>query len=49
MSRYKCILFDCMETVIDVIEKPDLRLYVLGLFRPVMNLYGKALMPCTKL
>jgi putative hydrolase of the HAD superfamily len=27
MPRYKCILFDCMETIIDVIEKPDLRLY----------------------
>lgn len=27
MSKYKCILFDCMETLVDVIEKPDVRLY----------------------
>lgn len=27
MSSYKCILFDCMETVVDVIRKPDARLY----------------------
>lgn len=27
MPDYKCILFDCMETVVDVIEMPDTRLY----------------------
>lgn len=27
MSKIKYILFDCMETVIDIIENPDIRLY----------------------
>ena len=32
MPDYKCILFDCMETVVDVIEMPDTEaLCILGL------------------
>lgn len=27
MSELKCILFDCMETVVDVIRIPDIRMY----------------------
>lgn len=27
MTETKCILFDCMETVVDIVKKPDLRLY----------------------
>jgi putative hydrolase of the HAD superfamily len=27
MTRPACILFDCMETVVDILNKPDIRLY----------------------
>ena len=27
MSKLKCILFDCMETVVDVVKIPDIRMY----------------------
>ena len=27
MLKSKCLLFDCMETVVDIVEKPDLNLY----------------------